>query len=130
MNIPKDLKYTENDEWIRVDGNSGIIGITDYAQDQLSDVVFIEYLVDEQDNVDKGDSCSTVESVKAAADVYMPVGGKIIELNEDLIDMPEAINSDPYGQAWMVKIEISNPEELDELLDSDAYETHCEEREH
>jgi glycine cleavage system H protein len=130
MNIPSDLKYTENDEWIRVEGSTGTIGITDYAQDQLSDVVFIEYLVDEDDTLNQGDACSTVESVKAAADVYMPVSGTILETNEDLIDMPELVNSDPYGQAWMVKIEITNPNELEELLDSEAYEIHCEEREH
>jgi glycine cleavage system H protein len=129
MNIPSELVYTENDEWIKVDGDTGTIGITDYAQDQLSDIVFIEYLVDEGDTTSKGDSCATVESVKAAADVYMPVGGEIIEINEDLMDAPELINSDPYGEAWMVKIKIADSDELDELMEPDSYQNHCEERE-
>ena len=129
MNIPADLKYTENDEWIRVEGNTGIVGITDYAQDQLSDIVYVEIIVDDGDSVDKGDSCATVESVKAAADVYMPVSGKIISINEELADTPEVINQDPYGQAWMVEVEISDPSELDELLDSEAYKKLIEEKE-
>jgi len=129
MNIPSELVYTENDEWIKIDGDTGTIGITDYAQDQLSDIVFIEYLVDEGDTTSKGESCATVESVKAAADVYMPVGGEIIEINEDLMDAPELINSDPYGDAWMVKIKIVDSDELVELMDPDAYQIHCEERE-
>ena len=121
MNIPTDLKYTENDEWIKVDGNVGVIGITDFAQDQLSDIVYVEILVAEGEQVDKGDACATIESVKAAADVYMPVSGKIVAVNEDLADTPETVNSDPYGQAWMVKVELSDPAELEELLDAAAY---------
>ena len=128
MNIPTDLMYTENDEWIRVQDGFGLIGITDYAQDQLSDIVYVEIIVDEGDNVDMGDSCATVESVKAAADVYMPVSGTIVEINEELGDSPETINSDPYGDAWMVKVELSDPEELDGLLDSSAYEKLLAER--
>lgn len=123
MNIPNDLKYTKNDEWIRVEGDTGTIGITDYAQDQLSDIVYIEYLVDEGDTVAQGDACVSVESVKAAADVYMPVSGEIIAINEDLIDSPELVNNDPYGEAWMVKVKITNPEELDDLLDASSYES-------
>lgn len=130
MNIPTDLKYTENDEWIRVEGNIGTIGITDYAQDQLSDIVYVEVLVAEGESVSKGDSCATVESVKAAADVYMPVSGNIIAVNDDLADEPELINSEPYGAAWMVKVEISDSSELESLLDSDAYIKLIEEREH
>ena len=122
MNFPKDLKYTKNDEWVRVEGDVGIIGITDYAQDQLSDIVFVEYLIGEGDTVSQGDACATVESVKAAADVYMPVSGEIIAVNEDLADAPETVNSDPYGDAWMVKVKLSDPAELDDLLDADAYE--------
>lgn len=129
MNIPGDLKYTENDEWIRVDGNIGTIGITDYAQDQLSDIVYLEIIVDEGDTVGKGDSCATVESVKAAADVYMPVSGEIVSINDELADTPEVINQDPYGQAWMVKVELSDPSELDDLMDNEAYKQLIESKE-
>lgn len=129
MNIPEDLKYTENDEWIRVEGNTGTVGITDYAQDQLSDIVYVEIIVDEGESLKKGDSCATVESVKAAADVYLPVGGTVTAINEDLGDTPELVNSDPYGAAWMVKVEISNPDELDDLMDAAAYRKYCEQRE-
>lgn len=129
MNIPSDLKYTENDEWIRVEGDIGTIGITDYAQEQLSDIVYVEILVSEGETVSKGDSCATVESVKAASDVFMPVSGTVVAVNEDLADVPETINSDPYGDAWMCKIQISDPAELETLLDSGAYQANVEERE-
>ncbi len=128
MNIPPDLKYSENDEWIRVEGNSGTIGITDYAQDQLSDVVFVEIIAELDETLDQGDPCATVESVKAAADVYMPAGGTITAFNEDLLDTPELINSDPYGAAWMIKIEVTDPSQVDGLLDAEAYQKHCEAR--
>lgn len=126
MNFPSDLIYTENDEWIRVDGNNGTIGITDYAQDQLSDIVFVEIVVEIGDQVESGAACATVESVKAAADVYIPVSGKIVEINEALADEPELINTDPYGAAWMVKIELNDPTELDDLLDATAYQAKVE----
>ena len=130
MNIPTDMKYTENDEWIKIEGNTGTIGITDYAQEQLSDIVFVEIIAEQDETLQKGDACATVESVKAAADVYMPVSGKIIAVNdEDLPDTPELINTDPYGEAWMLKIELNDPTELDGLLDADAYNSFCEERE-
>jgi glycine cleavage system H protein len=129
MTIPSDLMYTDNDEWIRVEDNVGTIGITDFAQDQLSDVVFVEILVAEGDTIEQGDSIATIESVKAAADVYSPAGGKVIAINEDLPDVPETVNSDPYGEAWMVKIELSDTGELDSLLDPDAYQQHVEEQE-
>jgi glycine cleavage system H protein len=122
MNIPADLRYTKNDEWIRVEGNIGTVGITDFAQDQLSDIVFVEVIPAEGDELSQGDTCATIESVKAAADVYLPVSGKVIAVNEALPDTPELVNSDPYGQAWLVKIEISDSSELDELLDASAYE--------
>ncbi|MCJ7536682.1 MAG: glycine cleavage system protein GcvH [Anaerolineales bacterium] len=128
MYIPTDLKYSENDEWIRVEGNTGTIGITDYAQDQLSDVVFVEIIAEPDEAKALGDACATVESVKAAADVYLPVGGTITEVNEDLLDNPELVNSDPYGEAWMVKIDLSDSSQLDALLDADAYQKHCDER--
>ncbi|HZD58392.1 MAG TPA: glycine cleavage system protein GcvH [Anaerolineales bacterium] len=128
MNIPPNLKYTENDEWIRVEGNTGTIGITDYAQDQLSDVVYVEAIAEEGEELEQGDICATVESVKAASDVYMPVSGKIVAINDDLPDTPELVNTDPYGEAWMVQVELSDPDELDSLLDAEAYEKYCEER--
>ncbi len=129
MNIPNDLKYTTNDEWIKVDGNIGIVGITDYAQQQLSDIVFVEVIISAGDSVKKGDTCATIESVKAAADVYMPASGKIIEVNDSLPATPEAVNNDPYGAAWMVKLELSNPDELQGLLDAAGYEKHIQEKE-
>lgn len=128
MNIPTDLKYTENDEWIRLEGDTGTIGITDFAQDQLSDVVFVEIVAEPDEALNAGDACATVESVKAAADVYLPVGGTITEVNEDLLDTPELVNSDPYGEAWMVKIALSDANQMDALLDAEAYQKHCEER--
>jgi glycine cleavage system H protein len=128
MNIPTSFKFTPNDEWIKVEGNTGSVGITDFAQNQLSDIVFVEIVVGVGDEVKKGDACATLESVKAAADVYMPVSGKIVEINEALPETPEQVNSDPYGAAWMVKVEISDPGELAELLDAAAYEKHVEEK--
>jgi glycine cleavage system H protein len=118
MNVPSDLKYTENDEWIRMEGSTGTVGITDHAQEQLSDIVFVEILVSEGDNVRKGDTCATVESVKAAADIYIPVSGKVVAVNEALADTPELINSDPYGEAWMIKLEPGDPAELEGMLDA------------
>lgn len=128
MNIPTDLKYTQNDEWIRMEGNIGVVGITDYAQEQLSDIVFVEVIVTVGEAVKKGDPCATVESVKAAAEVYCPVSGVVTAVNESLPDAPERINQDPYGEAWMVKIEPSDPTELDGLMDAAAYQKHIEEK--
>lgn len=128
MNVPVHLKYTKNDEWINVDGKTGVIGITDFAQSQLSDIVFVEVIVAVGESVHSGDICATVESVKAAAEVYAPVSGAVIEVNEGLSDTPEVINSDPYGKAWMVKIELSDPSELSTLLDPEAYLAYCQER--
>ena len=129
MNIPDEIKYSDNDEWIRIEGNTGTIGITDYAQDQLSDIVYVEMVVEEGEIVDAGDICASVESVKAAADVYMPVSGSIMETNEALADAPENVNNDPYGDAWMVKVTLSDPSELNKLLDSEAYKQLIAERE-
>jgi len=129
MNIPGDLKYTKNDEWVRIEGNIGIVGITDYAQDQLSDIVYVEIVVSEGEEVSQGDTFATVESVKAAADVYLPIGGTIVEINDQLADVPETINSDPYGEAWMVKVEFNNPSDLEVLLDAESYKALVEEKE-
>ena len=129
MNFPKDLKYTTSDEWVGVTGEEAAIGISDYAQDQLSDIVYLEIVVGEGDAVGKGDAIATVESEKAAADIYSPIGGTVTAINEDLADTPELINTDPYGEAWMVKLEISDPAELEGLLDGEAYEKNVQERE-
>lgn len=126
MDIPANVKFTPNDEWINVNGNIGSVGISDYAQNQLSDVVYVEITVAVGDLVSRGDACATLESVKAAADVYMPVSGKIVEVNEEIANTPELVNSDPYGAAWLVKVEISDPTELDDLLDASAYEQKLE----
>lgn len=129
MNIDSNLKYTSKDEWVRVEGNLAIIGISDYAQEQLSDIVFLEYLVSEGDDVAKEGEISTIESVKAASEIYSPVSGKVTGLNDNLLDTPETVNSDPYGEAWMIKIELSDPTELDGLMDAEAYTKNIEERE-
>lgn len=121
MKTPAELKYTDNDEWIRVEGDIATMGVTDYAQDQLSDVVFVEIVVLEGDQLEKGATCAVVESVKAAADIYMPVSGKITAINEALIEGPELINQDPFGEAWIIKIKMSNPDELEGLMDADTY---------
>ena len=126
MNIPTNLKYTNNDEWILVEGKVGTVGITDFAQNQLSDIVFVEIVTSVGEEIKKGQSCATLESVKAAADVYMPVSGKIIEINEALPDSPEMVNSDPFGKAWMVKVELTDPAELNSLLDAAAYSKNVE----
>jgi glycine cleavage system H protein len=128
MAHPQDLRFTKNDEWIRVEGEQGTIGISDYAQQQLSDIVFFETTVAVGDVAGKGDTCATVESVKAAAEVYLPVAGTVTAVNDALPGKPEQINSDPYGAAWMVKIKISSPAELATLLDAAGYETYCQER--
>jgi len=125
MNIPSNLKYTEADEWL--DPASGKMGLTDYAQNQLSDIVFVEALVDVDDEIAAGDGIAEVESVKASAEVYAPAGGTVVAVNEELDDSPEVINSDPYGAGWLVQVEISA--ESDALMDAAAYEKYCAERE-
>lgn len=127
MNVPTELKYTTNDEWIKVEGGVGVVGITDHAQEQLSDIVFVEIVVAVGDEVKAGDSCATIESVKAAADVYIPVSGKIVEINEGLPDTPDLLNQEPYGSAWLVKIELADPGELDKLMDAAGYTAKIEE---
>jgi len=129
MNIPEDLKFTTSDEWVRLEGTTATIGISDYAQDQLSDIVYLELVVSEGDEISKGDAIATVESVKAAADVYSPLGGTVTAINDALADSPELINSDPYGEAWMIKLDLSGTEEVDTLLDAGAYTVNIQERE-
>jgi glycine cleavage system H protein len=129
MNIPTNYKFTESNEWVKVEGDIATIGISDYAQNQLSDIVFAEIIVAVDDEIAKGDSIATIESVKAAADVYTPVSGKVMSINEELAAAPEVINSDPYGAAWMVKLTLSSPSELDGLMDAAAYEKFLQEQE-
>ena len=123
MNIPEDLQYTNSHEWVRIEGDTATIGITDHAQDELGDVVFIE-LPGEGDIFDAGESFGTVESVKAVSDLYAPVGGEVVEVNTSLEDAPEKINDDPYGEGWIVK--LSTSEEAD-LLSPEEYEKVVEE---
>ena len=129
MNIPEELKYSQNDEWIRIEGAIGTVGISDYAQEQLSDIVYVEIIAEVGSEIKKGEICATIESVKAAADVYAPVSGKVIEVNEKLPDMPETVNTDPYGIAWMMKLEVSDPTELETLMDSKLYQNKLQEKE-
>lgn len=121
MKFPSELKYGTTDEWVRVEGDVAVVGITDRAQDHLSDVVFVEIVVSVDDEVSKDDVGATIESVKAAADVNIPVSGTVVEINEDLADSPETVNTDPYGEAWMFKIKMSDPTELEDLLSADDY---------
>lgn len=124
--IPEDLLYTDDDEWLRVNGEEAEVGITDHAQDLLSDIVYLELPAD-GGKFDAGETFGVVESVKAAADLYMPVSGEVLAVNEDLMDTPEHINEDPYGKGWMIRIALSDPGELENLYDPDAYEKHVEE---
>lgn len=125
--IENDLFYTRDDEWIRVDGDEATVGVSDYAQDSLSDIVYLE-LPSVGESFEEGESFGVIESVKAAADLYMPISGEITAVNEDLMDEPEVVNSDPYGNAWMVRVRMSDKSELDELMDADAYRSYCDER--
>jgi glycine cleavage system H protein len=125
MNTPANLKYTKSDEWF--DPASGAMGITDYAQSQLSDIVFVELLVDEGDMIEAGKPIASVESVKASAEIYASASGKISAVNKGLSDKPETLNSDPFGEAWMIKVEGGS---ADDVMDSAAYEKYCEERAH
>lgn len=122
---PTDVRYLESHEWIRLEGNEGTVGISDYAQEELNDVVYVE-LPEVGDTFRKGDAFATVESVKAASDVYIPMSGTITAVNEALADSPQLVNQDPYGAGWFVKIKVSNPSEYDELLDAEAYREICE----
>lgn len=126
--IPADLKFTKDDEWVRVEGDTATIGITDHAQDALSDIVYLE-LPNEGDFFGIGETFGVVESVKAAADLLMAVSGDVTAVNEDLIDTPEQLNQDPYGAAWLIKVKMSHPSELDNLMDAAAYEKYLSERE-
>lgn len=126
-NTPADLKYTSTDEWVRLDGSEAVIGVTDYAQDALSDIVYVE-LPSVGDSLKAGNSFGTVESVKAASDMHMPVGGTILAVNKALEDTPEKVNQDPYEEGWFIRIRPDSSDELSALMDAAAYEKYCEER--
>jgi glycine cleavage system H protein len=126
-NVPSELKYVSSHEWIRDEGEGVVtIGITDYAQESLGDVVFVE-TPDVGAEVSAGDDAGVVESVKAASDIYAPLSGTVIEVNEELEDAPENVNNDPYGDGWFFKLKLSDPAELDDLLSADEYQEQCEE---
>ncbi len=120
MKLPADLKYTEDHEWVRTEGDTAVVGITDFAQGELGDVVFVE-VETEGEELDKGETFGTVEAVKTVSDLFMPVGGEVTEVNEALADEPELVNKDPYGKGWMIKIKFSKASELDDLLSADDY---------
>ena len=128
MNFPEDLKYTREHEWARKKGDNFVVGITDFAQSQLGDVVYVE-LPDVGDPVKKGESFGVVESTKAVSELFAPLTGKIVEVNDPLSDAPETVNDDPYEEGWMIVIEPSDPKELEALMDAKAYRAFVEEQE-
>jgi glycine cleavage system H protein len=120
MNIPKDLKYTKDHEWVKIVGDIATIGVTDFAQSELGDIVFVEIETIDED-LESEEVFGSVEAVKTVSDLFMPVSGKVIEVNEEIESNPELVNTDPYGEGWMIKIQIASPEELDGLLNSADY---------
>ena len=127
MEFPEEFKYTEEHEWVQVEGDIVTVGITDFAQDALGDIVFVE-LPEVGYQAEAGKTFGVVESVKAVSDIYSPVSGEVVEINEELPDTPELVNSSPYEGAWMLKIKLTNPAELDEMLDAEAYQAFVEEQ--
>ena len=121
MNFPKDLKYSKEHEWVKVEGDKVRIGITDFAQDELGDIVFVE-LAEPGDDIEINESFGSVESVKTVSELYAPVSGKVVEVNEELEDSPEFVNESPYEKAWMLVVELANADELDELMTAEEYE--------
>ena len=124
MNTPTNLKYSKDHEWVKVEGNIATIGITDFAQSQLGDIVFVD-IQTEGEELEAGEVFGAIEAVKTVADGLMPVSGKVIEVNAELEGAPESVNSDPYGAGWMIKVEMSNPAEVEDLLDAEAYDAIC-----
>lgn len=125
MNNPDNLKYTKDHEWIRTDGDTAVIGITDYAQGELGDIVFVE-IETLGDTLNQGDVFGSIEAVKTVSDLFMPASGEIIEVNESINDSPELINSDPFGKGWLIKIKLTQSSELDQLLSADQYKEQIE----
>lgn len=126
MSIPNDLFYTENHEWVSMDGKEAVVGITEHAQEELGDIVFVE-LPSVEEELDQFEEFGVIESVKAVSDVFMPASGIIVEVNEELMDQPELINEDPYGSGWLIKVEVKDKDELEKLMDSTEYESFLEE---
>ena len=120
MNVPAELKYTKEHEWIRVEGEEAYVGITDYAQSQLGDIVFVE-VETEGDNLEAGDNFGSIEAVKTVSDLYMPISGEVLEFNSELEDQPDLVNKDPYGKGWIIKVKVEDEAQLDGLLSADAY---------
>lgn len=120
MNIPAELKYTEDHEWVKIDGDVATVGITDFAQGELGDIVYVE-IETEGESLDSGEVFGTVEAVKTVSDLFMPLSGEVIEVNEELEDAPETVNDNPYEGGWMIKIKLSDTSEIDNLLSADAY---------
>ena len=120
MNIPAELRYTNEHEWIRVEGDVAYVGITEYAQSELGEIVFVD-INTEGETVGQNEVFGSVEAVKTVSDLNMPVTGEVLEVNETINDQPELVNNDPYGEGWMIKIQVANPAELDTLLDAEAY---------
>jgi glycine cleavage system H protein len=120
MNIPENLKFTKDHEWVKIDGNIATVGVTDFAQGELGDIVFVEIETEDED-LEKEEVFGTIEAVKTVSDLYMPVAGKIIEVNEDLESQPELVNKEPYVGGWMVKIEMANPDQAEDLLSAGDY---------
>lgn len=121
MNIPSDLKYTKDHEWVRVEGDVAVIGITDFAQSELGDIVFVE-VETEGETLDQEETFGSVEAVKTVSDLFMPVSGEVIEFNEEIESSPEVVNEDPYGAGWMIKVKMDDASQLDALLDAAAYQ--------
>jgi glycine cleavage system H protein len=120
MNIPDNLKYTKDHEWIKVEGDEAVIGITEFAQKELGDIVFIE-VETEGESLDAGEAFGTIEAVKTVSDMFMPCDGEVLEFNAELESNPEIVNKDPYGEGWIIRIKVSDAAQLDELIDADAY---------
>jgi glycine cleavage system H protein len=125
MNLPKDLKYTKDHEWVRIDGDVATVGVSDFAQSELGDIVYVEVeTLDEELSMEE--VFGTVEAVKTVSDLFMPLSGKVIELNDNLEDEPELVNDKPYDEGWIIKIKLSNPDEIADLLSDDEYKVHVE----
>ena len=120
MNIPADLRYTSDHEWIRLTGKTAVVGITEFAQGELGDIVFVE-IETVGNHIDKGNTFGTIEAVKTVSDLFMPVSGKVTELNERINDSPDLINKDPYGEGWLIKMDVDDPAQINQLMDARAY---------
>lgn len=125
MNIPDNLKYTKDHEWLKIDGDEGLIGITEFAQKELGDIVFIE-VETEGETLETGEAFGTIEAVKTVSDLFMPLNGEVLEFNAELESNPEIVNKDPYGEGWIIKVKITDPAQIEELLDADSYKEQIE----